>query len=85
MAFHTDKDVLIWEKLHTILIPDYLTLDSNYIRKFGTRVTNNKQIDSMISTNYTTVMICVSRILEYYVDGIEIQIPSRQTMIDIHK
>lgn len=85
MAFNSQYAKLIWDKLHTVLIPDQLTQQPEYIRIFGTYVSGNSEVDNMLSTNVTTVMIPVARIVEYYEDGIEVQIPTRETMITIHK
>jgi hypothetical protein len=62
-----------------------LTTTKEQSRLFGTRSSGNKQVDEMMATNFTTVMIPVIKILEYYIDGLEIQIPSREDMITMHK
>ena len=85
MAFPSINSHLIWNKLYTVLIPDQLTLSKEYLSKFGTHVTGNKEVDNMLSTNLTTVMIPVAKILEYFDNGVEIHIPSREDMIRIHK
>lgn len=85
MAFVSQHQHLIWNKLYTVLIPDQYTLDKAYLSKFGTYSSGNKQIDEMMSNNFTTVMIPISKILEYFIDGIPIQIPSRDDMIQMHK
>lgn len=85
MSFPSIYSHLIWNKLYTVLIPDQLTLSKDYLSKFGTHVTGNKEVDNMLSTNLTTVMIPVAKILEYFDNGVEIHIPSREDMIRIHK
>lgn len=85
MSFSSVHSSLIWDKLHNCLIPDQLTQQASYLRIYGTYTTGNEEVDAMVATNFTTVMIPVSRILEYFEDGIEIQIPSRETLITIHK
>lgn len=85
MSFNSQYQSLIWNKLYTVYIPDQLTLPPQYVKRFGTHVTGDKEIDKMVSNNLTLVMIPVIKILEYYEDGIEIQIPSREDMIQMHK
>lgn len=79
---HAEK---IWDHLYTVLIPDQLTLSEDYLRVFGTHLTGDAEKDKELSTTFTTVMIPIARILEYYEDGLEIQIPDRKDMIQIHK
>ena len=85
MSFPSIYAKLIWDKLYTVIVPDQVTIPADYLRRFGTHVTGNKKFDQTLSNSTTTVMIPVSKILEYYEDGIEIQIPSRQDMIQMHK
>lgn len=85
MSFPSQFATKIWDKLYVVLIPDQVTLDSGYLKKFGTHVTGDKKIDEMLSKNQTRVMIPVITILQYFEDGIEIQIPSRDDMIQMHK
>jgi hypothetical protein len=85
MAFPSQHASKIWNKLYTVLIPDQVTLNVGYVKKFGTHVTGNKVVDDMLSKNQTQVMIPVATMLEYFEDGIEIQIPSRDDMIAMHK
>lgn len=84
-AFPSQYATLIWDKLYTVLIPDQLTLSPGYIKTYGTYHTSNKEVDKMMSTNFTQVMIPIAKILEYFEDGVEIQIPSRKDLISIHK
>lgn len=85
MSFPSLHAPKIWDKLYTVLIPDQLTLNKDYLSKFGTHITGVRQVDSMLSTNLTTVKIPVIRILEYYEEGYLIQIPSREDMLTMHK
>lgn len=85
MSFPSQYAPLIWDELYEVQIPDNLTLDPQYVKVFGTYVTGNKQYDEMIMTNFTTVKIPIIRILEYYLEGIEVRIPRREDMIRMHK
>lgn len=75
----------IWERLYKVYIPDQLTLSPEYIKRFGVHVTGNKDVDEMLTRNTTLVMIPVAKILEYFEDGQQIEIPSREDMIQMHK
>lgn len=85
MAFYSQYAHLIWDTLYNAYIPDQLTLNPDYVKKFGVYVSGNKNIDNMLSTNLTHVKIPVIKMLEYYDSGISIEIPSREDMINIHK
>jgi len=85
MPFVSKYAPVIWNRLYTVLIPDQVTLSKDYIKKFGVYVTGNKEVDEMLSKNQTCVMIPIATILEYFENGVEIQIPSRQDMIQIYK
>lgn len=85
MTFPSKYATKIWDTLYTVYIPDQLTLNKDYIRKFGVHITQNKQIDEMLKTNFVLVKIPIIKILEYFLEGIEIQIPSREDMIQMHK
>ena len=84
-AFHSVHAPRIWDDLYTALIPDQLTLNPEYIRIFGIRSSGDKNIDTMMSTNLTTVKIPIIKILEYFDNGITVEIPKRESMLEIHK
>lgn len=84
-AFASKHAPRIWEDLYTVLIPDRLTLGEDYLRVRGVHSTGNRELDRELMTSLTTVMIPISKILEYFDSGIEIQIPSRADMIKMHK
>lgn len=85
MSFQSNYAHLIWNKLYSVSIPDQVTLDPEYIKRFGVIVTSDKKIDKMLSTNFTNVMIPVIKMLEYYTRGVEIRIHSREDMVTIYK
>lgn len=39
----------------------------------------------MLATNFTMVKISVAAILSYFLEGIEVRIPSREDMVQMHK
>ena len=81
-SMHASK---IWDNLYTVYIPEQTTLDPEHIRRFGTYITQNKNVDKMLENNLTMVKIPISKILDYYDRGIEVQIPNREDMITMHK
>ena len=85
MSFTSEHADKIWNRLYRVYIPDLMTQNPDYIKKFGAHLTRNRAVDEMIKTNLILVMIPVIKILEYFEDGIEIQIPSREDMITMHK
>lgn len=84
-TFISEHAPKIWNNLYTVYIPEQITLDPEHIRRFGTYITQNKQVDKMLETNMTLVKIPISKILSYFDMGIEVQIPSREDMIMMHK
>ena len=85
MAFHSKYADRIWKCLYNCRIPDQLTLSRDFIRTRGTFTTDNKQVNQMLKTDLISVMIPVAKILEYFNSGIQVEIPSREDMIKIHK
>jgi len=76
---------LIWNELFTCYIPDILTLDDYYIKYRGIPITGDKQLDSAMVYNKTQVKIPIIKILEYFNNGVEIEIPSREDLLKIHR
>lgn len=85
MSFHSLYADRIWEDLYDAMVPDFVTMDREFIRKFGVPSSGNKDVDKMMSSNTTFVKIPIIRILEYFENGIDLQIPARKDMIAIHK
>jgi len=80
MSFPSQYATQIWNTLYTVDIPDELTLNRDYIRKFGTYSTGDKKKDTILSNRFTTVKIPIITILEYFLSGMEIRIKSRQDL-----
>jgi len=85
MPFFSQHAGKIWDSLYTVYIPEQLTLQPEYIKRFGVHITQNKTVDEMLKTNLILVKITIATILQYYNQGIEVQIPSREDMIKMHK
>ena len=85
MTFPSMYAPRIWDNLYTVFIPDQVTQNPEHIRRFGTYVTQNKQVDKMLEDNLIMVKIPIIQILDYYDRGIEVQIPNREDMITMHK
>lgn len=85
MTFHSEHAPRIWEDLYGVMIPDFMTQNTEYIRKFGVRASGDKRVDEMMANNLTFVRIPIIKILEYFDNGIEVQIPQREDMLTIHR
>lgn len=84
-TFNSEHAPKIWNTLYSVYIPEQITMDPEHIRRYGTYITQSKKVDEMLKTNLTMVKIPISKILEYYDQGIEVQIPNREDMITMHK
>lgn len=85
MAFYSKYATLLWDKLYRVSIPDQLTLTSSYLKTRGVYISGRRETDSTAMTQFTSVMIPVIKILEYYEDGIEVRIESRDDMLQMYK
>ncbi len=85
MSFQSEFAPRIWNDLYGVHIPDFVTQNTDYIRKFGVRSSGDKNVDAMMASNTTYVRIPIIKILEYFDNGVEVQIPSRDDMLTIHK
>ena len=85
MPFQSKHAPKIWDWLYTVSIPDHVTQNPDYIKKFGIRSSGDKEFDQANRDAFITVKIPIAKILEYYTVGVEIRIPSREDLITIHK
>lgn len=85
MSFYSKHASGIWDDLYTVMVPDQVTLNPDYVRKFGVHISGNKEVDAMLSNSYTTVKIPIADILNYFDEGVQVQIPDRADMIAMHK
>lgn len=85
MSFQSATAERIWEDLYNAYVPDFVTMNRDHIRRFGVPSSGNKEIDKMMATNLSFVKIPIIKILEYYDNGVVVQIPAREDMIMIHK
>jgi len=85
MVFPSRYATLIWDRLYLVNVPDVLTQNPEYIKRFGVRITGNKDIDKDTALRPTTVMIPIINILDYFLEGVQVSIPNRKDMIEIHK
>lgn len=85
MTFQSEHAPRIWDDLYGVLIPDYLTRNPDHIRMFGVPSSGNKEIDAMMADQLIFVRIPIIKILEYFDMGINVQIPQRQDMLDMHR
>lgn len=85
MSFYSQHAGGIWDDLYTVLIPEQVTMNRDFVKKFGVYTSGNKEIDKMMASNYTTVRIPIIKIVEYFEDGVPVEIPSREDMVTMHK
>lgn len=85
MSFYSRHARRIWNDLYRVMIPDLVTQNPLYLQKFGHFVSGNETLDRQRQNEYTTVMIPIIRIAEYYNDGIVVKVPSRDDMLRMHR
>jgi hypothetical protein len=85
MSFPSRYATEIWDALYTVDIPDKVTHNRDYLRKFGTYSTGYADMDKTLQNSFTTVRIPIIKILEYFLSGVEIRIKSRQDLNSIYK
>ncbi len=64
----------IFDELYLCRIPNYKTMSADYLKIFGTPTTFNNDIDNQLSKELLTVMIPISKMVEYFQDGIVVRI-----------
>lgn len=79
---HSSK---IWVQLRRAIIPEELTYDPQYLKKRGLPITGVKEYDSVLSNKKIEVYIPIIKMVEYYNNGIPIEITNREEMINIHR
>lgn len=84
MSFYSTHAPKIWEHLFNVNIPDLVTQNPAYLKKFGHPVTGIEELDSLRTNEYISVMVPIIRIAEYYSEGIVVEVPSRADMLRIH-
>ena len=85
MAFYSEHAPRIWDDLYTAMVPDQVTLNTEYLRVFGTYSSGHKEVDRMMESSTTTVKIPIIKMVEYFDLGVYVQIPRRESMLTIHR
>ena len=85
MSFHSKYATLIWDGLYSVEIPDHLTINPDYLKKFGTYSTGDRKYDEMLSNTFVTVMLPIIQLINYYQAGVEVRIPTRESLVKMHK
>lgn len=85
MSFYSEHADRIWEDLYTVCIPDAITMNPDYVKKFGVGLSGHEKHDRDFLNHYVTVKIPIIEIMQYFEEGIIVQVPSRDDMILIHK
>lgn len=69
-----DTTVGIWDYLYKVRIPDLQSRSVEDIRENGVRITGVEHIDKAMSKNKRTVYINIDEMVEYYRNGVPIQV-----------
>lgn len=83
--FKSEHAHLIWDTLYDCYIPEIVTQNTEYLRKFGVRLTGDKTVDIHASKNLTQVKIPIISIMEYFDQGIPVQILKREDMLSMNR
>lgn len=75
----------IWDQLYRVMIPEHANLDIDYVKTRGVYITGDRQMDKILKGVKKQVMIPIVRIVEYYNEGVPVEIIDRKDMIEIHK
>lgn len=77
-------DVKVWEYLYKVRVPflQYRSLD--HIKTFGVHLTGIPEIDNDKTNEIISVMIPVAKMVECYVNGVSVLVPSSTDIKDIY-
>lgn len=85
MVNDNDLMYLVWDHLYRVAVPDILTASDTYLKHYGSYVTGDNQVDQMLRTNYSNVMLPLSTIIGYVDQGFDVKIYSRDDMLKMYK
>lgn len=75
----------LWDKLYNVIIPDVLTLEDDYIRTFGVRLSGDKKVDADVHKRKIHSMLNVIAIAHYFNEGIPVEFLHREDLATIYK
>lgn len=85
MSFYSVHAPKIWDYLYTAYVPELVTQNTDFLKRFGHFTTGDEELDKLRLNERTMVKIPIIKMMEYYNEGIVVEIPSRDDMITIHK
>jgi hypothetical protein len=69
-----DTTIAIWEVLYLTRIPKLQTTSITNLRAVGTYISGDRSVDNTLSEQWLTTYICISDMVSYYRDGVQIKI-----------
>lgn len=76
---------MLWDRVYSVVIPEYVNQDSDYLNRWGHHITGDKKVDNILKGRKKTIMISVIKMAQYQSEGIPIALTNREDMIEIHK
>lgn len=80
-----DTTKKLFDYLYRVSMPYQLTRHEEDIRKFGTRITGVKAIDSDINNQWFVTMISVAEMTKYFEEGVPIKISYEKDIKEIYE
>lgn len=75
----------IFNELFLCRIPQYKTMSTDYLKIFGTPTTFNPDIDRELSKELIKVMIPISKMLDYFKEGIVVRVIHEKDTLNIYE
>ena len=79
-----DTAKALWDILYLVRIPQLQTTTITYMRAVGTYMTGNRQIDRTVAEQWTTTMLPISTMIDYYKEGAQIKIVKESDIESIY-
>lgn len=84
-AFESRFAEYILENIYRCTVPDNATRTEGYLDLVGSPSTGFAEYDREIRNTRVSVVVNIPTILEYYLNGIDVDIPSPDDRLEIHK
>jgi len=85
MSFPSKYASTIWERIYPCLIPQEYTYDDDYIKRRGIIQTPDKKINAILSKEKVQVYLTVAQMVDYFTEGVSIELLDRKTMLEIYR
>lgn len=74
MASPPDTTKLIWDYLYLARVPYLQSTSIEYLKRYGSYTTGDREIDRELSNQWITTMININQMVEYFREGVQIKI-----------